>query len=813
MGNLVSKKAPRDKSPTQLIDPAFQQDKSFHLLVESVMDYAIFMLDPSGNILTWNQGAKRLTGYTSEEVIGSHYSQLSSTSQMHLPPLYELRQASRLGRYKEEGWRSKKEGSRFWANVVFTAIRNPDGLLVGFSQVIWDASEQKRTEDELLKANETLEKRVREQTADLERVNEELCKKEEILNRIMNSSQDCIKILDLNAKLLYINAGGQNVMEICDASQVLGVNWLSFWKGDDYIQAQKAIESAKKREIGRFVGFCPTGAGTPKWWDVIISPILDDQGRVEKLLSVSRDVTEQKKTEDELGQWKYLFEHASWGMTITTLNQRFVTVNSAFAKMHGTTPEEWTGRPILDMFDEGSKALLSAVIEEVNEKGSVIYESIHVKKDGTKFPVLTEVTAFKDCQGDLLFRAANFHDLTRQKKMEEELQRHQAQLEAVVQAMTDGVMIFDMNGDTVFFNEAIERIYGCQSSDLYKNLRDFAKTFEIIDINGKIILFEEWPICRVMRGESVPRCEYFGRIQMTGQKWFLSFTGKPILDDQGFQILAMIITRDITKEKAAEKILKESEEQFRTLANSLAKAVKARDEFLSIASHELKTPLTSLKLQIQFRKRNLTKGDSSFLSGEQLKKMIDGDEKQINRLTRLVDDMLDISRLSTGKLNLNYEEIELGAVTKEVLERFSRQFEPGGNLIFLEIDRPVVGRWDHYRIEQVLINLLTNSIKYGAKKPIQLCIQVEGSNAKLTIRDQGIGISEEDQERIFKPFERAISAHEVSGLGLGLHITKQIVEAHGGSIYVQSELGKGSTFIVELPLVPSSAYELREFEI
>jgi signal transduction histidine kinase len=229
--------------------------------------------------------------------------------------------------------------------------------------------------------------------------------------------------------------------------------------------------------------------------------------------------------------------------------------------------------------------------------------------------------------------------------------------------------------------------------------------------------------------------------------------------------------------------------------------VMARDEFVSIASHELKTPLTSLKLQAQIMQRTISK-DPSQLTPEKLESLVSQIDLQTTRLTRLVDDMLDISRIRTGILKINKEQVNLAEVIADVIERLRPQFiEKMGVPPQCDLEKNLIGQWDRFRLEQVMTNLFTNAIRYGKEKPINVKAYRDQDIVKVSVKDQGMGIAEENQRKIFMRFERAgMSASEVSGLGLGLFITKQIVEAHGGTIEVQSELEKGSTFTVSLPL-------------
>jgi signal transduction histidine kinase len=235
------------------------------------------------------------------------------------------------------------------------------------------------------------------------------------------------------------------------------------------------------------------------------------------------------------------------------------------------------------------------------------------------------------------------------------------------------------------------------------------------------------------------------------------------------------------------------------LYQKLQESIRVRDEFLSIASHELKTPLTSLLLQMDVFQRRVS-AEYASPQAEPLRQNMDRQKRQLHRLARLIDDMLDLSRIGVGKVSLQRESCDLTEMLNEVVERHRPEFDSAGSKLALSAPGPTMGQWDRLRLEQVVTNLLTNAVRYGEGKPIEISLRTTNAHAVLEVRDHGMGIAKTDQERIFLRFERAVSANDVSGLGLGLYISREIVTRHGGSIRVESEPGLGSSFLVELPL-------------
>jgi signal transduction histidine kinase len=225
-------------------------------------------------------------------------------------------------------------------------------------------------------------------------------------------------------------------------------------------------------------------------------------------------------------------------------------------------------------------------------------------------------------------------------------------------------------------------------------------------------------------------------------------------------------------------------------------ALAIRDSLISMASHELKTPLTSLQLQVQMLGRAVRQADDPRRT-EQLTTGTAAAERYVKRLDGLVNELLDVSRITAGRLRLDSEDVDLEAVAREVIGRLP---EPERSLFAVASPAPVVGKWDRMRIEQIVTNLLSNAVKYGGGKPVDVVVDRAGRLARLAVTDHGLGISREDQRRVFEPFERGTSGDGIGGFGLGLWIVREVVDALRGTIRVESEVGAGSTFTVELPV-------------
>jgi PAS domain S-box-containing protein len=270
------------------------------------------------------------------------------------------------------------------------------------------------------------------------------------------------------------------------------------------------------------------------------------------------------------------------------------------------------------------------------------------------------------------------------------------------------------------------------------------------------------------------------------ERW-IAVRGRTFFDEQGKPTRFVGTGIDVTGERRA--------------LDEAKRAIGVRDQFLSIASHELRTPLTSLTLQLSSLSRLMRAGTLRDVPSEKLEGRLVRMEQQTARLASLIDELLDVSRISTGRLSIDHQPTDLVEIAREVLERLADEATAARCGLELRAPASLIGAWDRNRMDQVLTNLVDNAIKYAGGQPVEIEIERGAASARLAVRDRGPGVPEEEQERIFQQFERAAPA-SMAGLGLGLWIASRIVMAHGGTIEVESRPGGGASFVVELPLAP-----------
>jgi PAS domain S-box-containing protein len=367
-------------------------------------------------------------------------------------------------------------------------------------------------------------------------------------------------------------------------------------------------------------------------------------------------------------------------------------------------------------------------------------------------------------------------------------------LKAITDNATLGLFLMDARQHCVFMNPAAERITGFTLEEVQgKPLHEF---IHYLHPDGTPYPMAECPIDRALPTRAQEQGEDVF-VHKDGHFYPVAFTASPIIEN-GRPVGTVIELRDTTQEK------RQASERERLLVQ-LRQAVRLRDEFLSVAAHELKTPLTPLALRLEQLLRAGRSTPPGQRDAARELKNLEVAADQVRKLAALVDGLLDVSRLAEGRPALSLEDVDMADVVREVVRDMEPQALRAGCTLQVAVQTRAVGVLDRVRVGQVVSNLLSNALKFGACQPVHVRLEVHGHHARLTVRDEGIGISSEVLGRIFDRFERGVSDRHYGGLGLGLYVTRQLVEAMGGTVRVDSAPGQGATFTVELPLKDAEA--------
>jgi PAS domain S-box-containing protein len=371
-----------------------------------------------------------------------------------------------------------------------------------------------------------------------------------------------------------------------------------------------------------------------------------------------------------------------------------------------------------------------------------------------------------------------FRDVTSQRRAEEALRQSEERLRQMVASVYDyAIYMLDRAGRVVSWNSGAERIKGYRAAEVTGE--HFSRFFTAEDIAARKPERELEVAARDGRFE-----DEAWRVRKDGSRFWANVVISAVRDASGQLVGFTKVTRDLTDRRRLE------DERVETA--KAHEAVRLRDEFLSIASHELKTPLTALQLQLQGLMEQSPPIEAT------VARKIERASRASSRLGQLVESLLDVSRIATGRMTLTFESFDLVDVAREVIERMRAAARQADCVVSLEWALPVTGRWDRLRVEQILMNLLSNAFKYAAGSPVGVFVAEDGPFARIEVRDAGPGFPGGDTSRLFRRFERAAST-SYGGLGLGLYVSSQIAEAHGGTITASAVEPRGASFVVRLP--------------
>jgi c-di-GMP phosphodiesterase len=373
-----------------------------------------------------------------------------------------------------------------------------------------------------------------------------------------------------------------------------------------------------------------------------------------------------------------------------------------------------------------------------------------------------------------------------------EMDRARQQLRTILDATTALIYLKDAEGRYLYSNRQFQQVLGLTGEEVLGKRDD-----EILPQPVAAILQRN--DAQVLAACAPLEIEEHVLVR-SGPREYLSLKF-PLIEANGVAYGVCCVSTDITERKRADEALQRAREAA-LREKQLKATLEARDRFLDIASHELKTPLTSLELQVASLRRLGSTDPTTALSDGRVQSKCDVILRQVERLKILINGLIDVGRISSGHLHLSREELDLTALVAVVLARSEEAIERSCCEVAFHASGPIIGMWDASLVESVVAQLVSNALKFGDGKPVEISVGAAGDRAVLTVRDHGIGISAEHQCRIFERFERAVSERNYGGFGVGLWVARQAIEAQGGLITVDSHPGAGAEFTVELPLQP-----------
>ena len=665
---------------------------------------------------------------------------------------------------------------------------------------------------------------------------------------LFQSSPDCAKVLDLQGNLVSMNRNGLCLMEVDDLSEVCGLPWVSLWPGEAArLQIESALEQARLGQLGHFTAFCPTAKGVPKFWDVRVTPIHGADGQLQGFLSVSRDITalqELLRARERDGilaeAQKVAMEQAVSGASLEQVLCTLVRAAEAYSEeamlvsvllaqdghlRHGAAPSLppayvaaiegmaigpnagssgtaahfdrevivsdiatdplWQDYKVLAL-SHGLRSCWSQPIR--SPRGAVLgtlacyRRTVHVPNPAEKETVALLVNTAALI---LDHRRVNEERETTQEALRESEERYRLSLDA---SGIIGTWAVDPETNITVMDDTFAELFGVDPAVANQGAEIGKFTERIHDEDRPQVLAA---VARAI--ETAGRYDIDYRIvHPSGNVVWVTAKGKMFTDEITGKKRFAGVAVDITERK-------KTEEDLRRLAARLSEADHRKTEFLATLAHELRNPLAPIRNGLEVLR---LAGDNP----ETAAKVRDMMQRQVSHMVHLVDDLLDVARINSGKVELRKEKVELRAIVTNAVESSLAAMEAAHHALDLRMaDESLVVDADPVRLVQVLGNLLTNAAKYTPERGrIELSVGREGQQAVIAVTDNGIGIPPQALPSLFDMFTQVPTgaAHSQGGLGIGLSLVRRLVEMHGGTVTAASPgEGKGSTFTVRLPVV------------
>lgn len=646
--------------------------------------------------------------------------------------------------------------------------------------------------------------------------------KQATLSAIVESSDDAIVSKDLNGTITSWNAGAERIFGYSEA-EIIG-RPITCLIPEDRLQEEKDILNNIRN--GRRVDHIETirmdklGREVPI--SVTVSPLKNAVGEVVGASKVARNISDRIKVEEKQAILSAIVESSDDAIISKDLDGTIMSWNRGAEVMFGYTEAEAVGNSVKILLPRDRLHEAGEILKKIR-KGEKIdhFETVRKDKSGNLITISLTVSPIKNSKGIIIGASKVARDITTQVQAKETLTKYTRSLEVLNTVGKSISENLDLKGVLQRVTDVTTGLTGAAFGAFFYNSRDDEENgFRLFTISGipknvgeKLgtpryteMLLPTFVKKKVVRLEDIRQHNAYNKDAPfaglpSGNFDIRSYMAIPVISKTGHVIGGLLYghpEKGMFNEEHEQLVINIAAQAAVSLDNSrLFEQVKSlsekKDEFIALASHELKTPLTTIKGYLQvLSKQEIDKTQQLFV-GKAL--------YQVDKLNTLVEDILNMSRIEKGKLEFNLEVFDVKELLKEIADTFSYSLHTHKVVVQLG-DLPATVKGDRQRIEQAVLNLMTNAIKYSpAANAIYLNLQVSGSMAKIGVKDEGIGLTPAEKNQLFTRFYRAETTKGINGLGLGLYITKQIIDRHKGSIEVYSEYGKGSEFIFTLPII------------
>jgi len=762
---------------------------------ESLEDYSIFTTDVSGLVNSWNVGAEKIFGYRFSEIFHQSADILWTPEDRAKDlPAKEMEMAARCGRAPDDRWHLRKDGSRFFANGTTRSLRDESGELIGFAKICRDVTDQWQAEHDLTEARAQILAAAETEKSRLKSIFESS-------PSFMATLRGPSHILEQANDRFYQMAGrrdlierpiGQTMPELIDQGFIQLLDQV-FLTGEPFIGRGMRVLLA--REAGQ--------EPEERYLDFVYQPVLEADGTISGVFVNGVDLTQRLRAEWELetitAQRRLAKDTSPLGWWRLDLASNRIHLDDRLKSIFALRVEPVFNSDVKklihpDDLDVVDQAFAAAINPEVAEPFMIEYRVIH--PDGSIHWVLSRGEAtFKNEETGrhAVSLAGNAADITQLKKTQSEIFESELRFRQLADSMPRIVWQATANGVVDYFNQRWTDYTGVPAGEIGD--ATWAPAIHRHDLER---VHELWN--RSVETGTPYDAEYRFRRASDGEyRWHLA-RALPIKDHEGKILRWFGTNTDIHENRQLQERNQELLDSERAARTEAERASRMKDEFLATLSHELRTPLSAILGWSQILRSGKANNANIELGLETI-------ERNAHAQLKIIEDLLDMSRIISGKVQLKVERVDLGAIVQAAVQTMTPAADAKNIRIFSTIDSPphVIGG-DSNRLQQIFWNLLSNAVKFTPTGgTIQLVVEKTGSHSEVRITDDGEGISAEFLPYVFDRFQQedASITRRHGGLGLGLAIVKQLVELHGGNVLAESAgLGKGSAFIIQIPCAP-----------